>query len=270
MKLDSVNKCTRERALVFGLLLALACPAALVAQHSSAMKVIPGGVWKPLYTTDSTRFAVKSFQLDVYPVTNAQFLDFVKQNPAWKKGAVKAIFADVGYLKHWESPEQPGSQAPLDAPVVNVSWFAAKKYCECQGKRLPTVAEWELAARASEKKADATDDPAFNQRILDWYATAPRPQFSRVGATYKNYFGIQDMLGLVWEWTQDFSSALSSGDSRNNANLDKGLFCGGGAVNVSSSKNYAAFMRYAMRSSLKANYTVANLGFRCAGNLPGK
>ena len=55
-----------------------------------------------------------------------------------------------------------------------------------------------------------------------------------------------------------------SGESRKDKDTDKELFCGSGSVNATDLMNYAAFMRYAFRGSLKANYTTKNLGFRCA------
>ena len=75
------------------------------------------------------------------------------------------------------------------------------------------------------------------------------------------------MHGLVWEWTYDFNSALTTGESRGNASLDNTFFCGGGSYSSKDLTNYVAFLRYALRSSLKANYTVQNLGFRCVKNI---
>jgi formylglycine-generating enzyme required for sulfatase activity len=72
------------------------------------------------------------------------------------------------------------------------------------------------------------------------------------------------MHGLVWEWTSDFNSAMMTGDARNDAGLERQLFCGSGAAGVGNPGNYPAFMRFGLRSSLRANYTVHNLGFRCA------
>ena len=72
------------------------------------------------------------------------------------------------------------------------------------------------------------------------------------------------MHGLVWEWTSDFNSIFLSGESRKDKDTDNNLFCGSGSVNATDLMNYAAFMRYAFRGSLKAKYTTKNLGFRCA------
>lgn len=244
-----------------------------IAHFSQAQKEIPtgmqpvkGGTFVPLYGADSVAVNVNDFFIDQYPVTNQDYLAFVKEYPQWRKSAVKKIFADAGYLKYWVADMDIGPQAEKikNSPVVNVSWFAAKAYCECQGKRLPKVEEWEYAALASETKANASRDAAFYQRSLDWYSK-PNPKYlPPVDSSFRNYYGLYGMIGLVWEWTLDFNSALLVGESRANSGLDRQLFCGAGASGAKDMENYVAFMRYAFRSSLKANYTVANLGFRCA------
>jgi formylglycine-generating enzyme len=229
---------------------------------TSLMVLVKGGSYLPLYSKNIQKTRVKSFYMDVYPVTNSNFLAFVRTNPDWKKSKVKSIFADSNYLKQWNS-DLTFNPNIANSPVVNVSWFAAKRYCECHGKRLPETAEWELAARASETKADASKDQGFNQWVLNW-VTKPNPvQLPSVGSTFKNYYGVYDLHGLVWEWTYDFNSALTSGESRGNSSLDNTLFCGGGSFASKDLNNYASFMRFAMRSSVKAKYCVTNLGFRC-------
>ncbi len=226
------------------------------------MAKIRGGVYVPMYTKDIQKTEVNGFEMDIYPVTNSDFLAFIKSNPDWSRSIVKSIFADSSYLKQWNS-DVSFNENIAGSPVVNISWFAAKKYCECQGKRLPETAEWEMAAKASETKADASKDPAFNQWVLNW-VTKPSPsKLPAVGSTYKNFFGVYDLHGLVWEWTYDFNSALTTGESRGNTSLDNTMFCGGGSFASKDLNNYASFMRFAMRSSVKAKYCVANLGFRC-------
>lgn len=234
------------------------------------MARIQSGAYTPLYSPDTSKVQVQAFFLDRYPVTNGQFLQFVKTHPRWNRGQVKRLFAEQGYLKHWAGDTITGTaSAPnTQSPVTNVSWFAAKDYCECQGKRLPTVAEWEYVALASRTKQDASHDTAFIHQIMETYNHASTATLPRVGSTFRNYYGVYDLHGLIWEWTQDFNSALSTGESRGDVSLDKNLFCGGGAVNSKNLANYPAYLRFAMRVSLKANYTVWNLGFRCARDIP--
>jgi len=240
----------------------------LTAQNKSAaneMVLVKSGIYKPLYVNDSSETSVKvnSFYMDKYAVTNEDFLKFVMSNPKWKKSKVKKLFADKSYLMKWKNDEQLGENILPQAPVTNVSWFAAKEYCECQGKRLPTVAEWEYAAQASETNPNGYADENYLRKILEWYSKPSGEKLPKVGTIGKNYWGIYDMHGLIWEWTQDFFSSLVTGESRGDSGLERNLFCGSGSVNSSDFKNYAAFMRFAFRSSLKANYTTANLGFRC-------
>lgn len=226
------------------------------------MVLIKGGNYLPLYSKNVQEIKVNSFYMDVYPVTNADFLDFVKKNPEWQKSKVKGIFADSNYLKQWASDTSFDSKIS-NSPVVNVPWFAAEKYCECQQKRLPETAEWEIAAKANQSKEDASKDPEFNQWVLNWVSKPNPISIPSVGSTYRNYFGVYDLHGLVWEWTYDFNNALTTGESRGNSSLDNNLFCGGGSFASKDITNYASFMRYAMRSSVKAKYCIANLGFRC-------
>jgi sulfatase modifying factor 1 len=233
-----------------------------ISAQTKLMK-IGGGIYLPLYSLDSQKIKVMPFQLDNYLVSNAEYLAFVKNYPEWKKSKVKKLFVDDGYLKHWKS-DTSFSDSIKDNPVVNISWFAAKTYCACQGKRLATTSEWELAAQASETSVNGYKDKKFNQWLLDWVAK-PQPINKRKrGSTFKNFYGVYDMHGLVWEWTYDFNSALTTGESRENGGLDNSKFCGGGSFSSKDVRNYAAFMRYAMRSSLKAKYCVSNIGFRCA------
>jgi formylglycine-generating enzyme required for sulfatase activity len=230
------------------------------------MVYIQGGVFTPPYSSDSTQVEAGPFYLDVYPVTNAEYFQFLQEQPAWRKENVKPIFADKGYLKHWtlQVKQLSDLQKIKDKPVVNVSWFSAKRYCECQGKRLPTVNEWEYVALASATEPVGAKNPEFYQKILDWYSKPSKTLPADVGSTFKNYHGVYDIYGLVWEWVIDFNTAMASGRLSSGADLNNDLFCGSGGAGAADPNDYVAFMRNAFRSSLKANYTVGNLGFRCA------
>ena len=234
-----------------------------------ALVDIPGGVYKPLYTVGEKQAKIAPFRLSSYPVTNGQFLEFVRTHPQWRRSQVKRVFAEDTYLGHWTGdlsfdPELTSS------PVVNISWFAARAYCQAQGGRLPTQDEWEFAAQASETSKDATASKEFRQRILDWYSKPNPKLLPSVGSTFKNVYGIYDMHGLVWEWVDDFNSILLTGESRGDNNLDRNLYCAAGVSGSTNPGDYAAYMRFAFRSSLKSNYTLGNLGFRCAADPPAK
>lgn len=230
------------------------------------MVKIPGGVYKPFFDRSKDKIKspiiLKGFWIDKLPVTNAKYLTFVEKNPEWQKSKVKKIFADDSYLKHWNADTSyPASEK--NKPVRSVSWFAANEYCESLGKVLPTTIQWEYVASADEKKAYALDDEKYKQRILQWYSKPSGGTLSDVGKSNKNYYGVYDMHGLIWEWTLDFNTALVTGESREDSILDKNKFCGSGSLGAKDKLDYGAFMRFGFRSSLKGNYTVANLGFRC-------
>jgi formylglycine-generating enzyme len=210
---------------------------------------------------------VEAFELSATPVTNAQYLAFVRQHPQWQRGRAPAVLADARYLQHWDAPLQPG-QGAANQPVVWVSWFAAQAYCEAQGARLPTWSEWEVAAAADATRADARRDPAWRERMLSWYSRpgdAPLPPAGQGAATVH---GVHDLHSLVWEWVEDYSAMLVSADNRQQGDADKLRFCGAAGLSTDDRENYAVLMRVAMLSSLQAADTTANLGFRCARDLP--
>lgn len=232
------------------------------------MVLIPAGMYTPLYKSekDSGYVEVPAFYLDIHPVTNAEFLEFVIANPKWSRSRVKSLFADKGYLRHWAGDMEigPNAEQIRNSPVTHVSWFAARAFAKWKGKRLPTEDEWEYAAAASENHPNGANETSYKNRILQWYSQPTPDQLPNIGAMPPNYWGLHDMHGLAWEWVANFNSALVTGESRADTGLERKLFCGSGAVGAADVSNYAAFMRYAFRSSLKAQYAVSNLGFRCA------
>ena len=245
-----------------------------VAAHAAegvppGMAVVSNGLYRPLFrgATDLKEEPVKSFYLDVLPVLNGEFLEFVRANPRWQRSQVKHLFADESYLKNWTGDLELGTNAPANVPVTRVSWFAAKAYAQWKGKRLPTVAEWELAASASPTRADGANDMAFKRQVFEWYSTPTPAKLPAAGLGHANFWGVRDLHGLVWEWVADFNTAMVTGDARGDSGLERQLFCGAGSLGAKDVDNFPAFMRYGFRSSLKADYCVHNLGFRCAKDL---
>ncbi len=235
------------------------------------MATLPDGKYRPLFRgeKDAKEIAIASFQLDERPVTNGEFLGFVRENPKWQRSQVKRLFADERYLAHWSGDVELGKVDPSQ-PVTQVSWFAAKAFAAWRGKRLPSTAEWEFAAGTGFTTPEGSKEPEFQQAIARWYGTPTPDVLPAAGSGKANLHGLRDLHGLVWEWTSDFNSAIVTGDARGDTGLERTLFCGAGSLGAKDTANYPAFMRFGMRSSLKASYTVHNLGFRCAKDIPSK
>ena len=242
---------------------------ALVGAQSAPVdqRPIRGATYVPFYRLAAQpTVTVRPFRLDASPVTNARFLEFVRAHPAWQRGNTRRLFADPGYLAHWASDLSLGPNARPAQPVTRVSWFAARAFCRALGRRLPTEAEWEYAARASGRSPDAPRDPATLARIVAWYGRPGGGALADVGASRPNYWGVYALHALVWEWVEDFNSALVVTDSRDNNGPGPSRFCGAASLGARDTGDYAAFMRYAFRQSLRGSYTVPNLGFRCAAD----
>lgn len=241
------------------------------AKPEAQMVLIPSGKYLPFLASEVVKnneaerpkassrrpTQVDSFWLDQFPVTVAEYVLFLKRNPGWRKSQAKALFIDSHYLESWKEDLKP--TAHPNSPITQVSWFAANAYCAWQGKILPTIDQWEYAAYDLGR-----NNEAVKERILGWYSMPNQKKMGTVGKSPKNGFGIYDLYGLIWEWTFDFNSLIVGSEARSANSKDSGLFCGSGSLNTLDPSDYAAFMRFSLRNSLKANYTTANLGFRCA------
>ena len=227
------------------------------AVYSRDMVRISAGSFRPFdLKKEQKAVRVQSFQLDAYPVTVSEFAAFVQKHADWKKENVPAIKGDAGYLKGIDL-----ANPAKNAVMTQVSWYAARAYCRAEGKRLPTLYEWEYVATYN--KWDAK--PGVNAAILAWFGKPNDMSKSGfIGTGLTSPQGVHDLHGLIWEWVDDFNSSTVTGDSRADTDSESNLFCGASALSGSDLRNYATYMRYGMRSSLKGNYTGHNLGFRCA------
>ncbi len=171
---------------------------------STEMVRIPAGKFQmgSNETTDaSPRHAVylDEFYIDPYEVTNAQFKAFIDANPEWRKDNIPSEYHDGNYLKHWDGNDYANWQA--HHPVVYVNWYAAMAYAKWVGKRLPTEAEWERAARGgiAHKRYVWGNSRDPGRANYGYYGKRTR----NVGSYLPNGYGLHDMGGNVWELCLD-------------------------------------------------------------------
>ena len=240
--------------------------ASVAAAHDYAL--ISGGEFETAlkYEDAGPTQKVAPFRMMTRPVTNAEFLAFVKAHPQWQRDRVATVFASEGYLTHWTSSSHI-DRSQSQQPVTRVSWFAAAAYCEAQGARLPHWVEWEYAAAADATRRDARQDAAWRERILAWYSRPSSSALPAVGAEPPNVYGVRDLHGVVWEWIDDAGALLVDGDNRNQGDVERGKFCGAGALAANDRENYAVLMRVAMLSSLAPADSTMNVGFRCVKDI---
>ena len=139
------------------------------------------------------------FYIDPYEVTNAQFKAFIDANPEWCKDNIPRKYHNGNYLNHWEGNDYPKGIA--HHPVVYVSWYAAMAYAKWVGKRLPTEAEWERAARGgiAHKRYVWGNSRDPSRANYGYYGKRTR----NVGSYLPNGYGLHDMGGNVWELCLD-------------------------------------------------------------------
>ncbi|BCJ41450.1 hercynine oxygenase [Actinoplanes ianthinogenes] len=159
---------------------------------------------------------VPAFLIDAAPVTNAAYLEFIDaggyQDPHWWSARGWAHRQEAGLTApmHWAGEglaRQFGQIVPLEmtAPVVHVSYFEAEAYARWAGKRLPTEAEWEKAAR--------WDPETGRSRRFPWGDDPPGPEHANLGQRHlapapvgaypagASPLGVHQLIGDVWEWT---------------------------------------------------------------------
>ncbi|MCP9496850.1 MAG: SUMF1/EgtB/PvdO family nonheme iron enzyme [Pyrinomonadaceae bacterium MAG19_C2-C3] len=233
-----------------------------------------------------------AFQLAVYPTTNLEYLNFIEaggygrdefwsdEGRAWREK--ENITAPLYWQKAsggFTTRTMFDSHAPLDPhhPVSGVSWYEAEAYARFAGKRLPTEAEWERAANGS-TAADTSIEP--HKRRFAWGDNEPDANLcnfnnhvwgtTRVDAYPRgaSAFGVHDMTGNVWEWTNDafagypgfeafpypeYSAAWFDGDHR--------VLKGGSWATRSS------ILRTSFRNFFRRGFRIAFAGIRCASDV---
>ena len=249
--------------------------AAELEKAAAEMVKIPAGEFqmgsKELrYATPIHTVYLDAFYIDPYEVTNAQFKAFIDANPEWRKENIPSKYHNGNYLQLWNGDDYPDGKA--NHPVVYVSWYAAMAYAKWKGKRLPTEAEWEKAARGGvvgERYVWGNSrDPS--KANYGYYGRNTSP----VGSYLPNGYGLYDMGGNVWEHCLDeFDQNFYRNSSKKNpiagvpdiealmenfTNIQTEHVSRGGSWNTSGPAHVAS------RGSDTPTNTNSWLGFRCA------
>ncbi|MDQ3061533.1 MAG: formylglycine-generating enzyme family protein [Acidobacteriota bacterium] len=245
------------------------------------------------YEAPAHEVSLKSFWIDEAEVTVKDFEKFVE---ATNYVTEAERFGDSGVFDfenknwtmrknaNWRQPEGANSKANGDEPVTQVSWNDANAYAKWAGKRLPTEAEWEFAARGDLKdKEYAWGDelrpdgkpvanwwqgefPAKNMVEDGFAGRAPVKSFA------PNGYGLHDVAGNVWEWTADWYDAdyykTSPREDPQGATSGAERAMRGGSFLCA--ENFCTNYRVAGRSHSSPDTGLNNVGFRCVRNADGQ
>ena len=215
-----------------------------------------------------------AFYMDTHEVTNAQYKAFIDENPEWQKENIPPAFHDGVYLRLWDGNTYPEGKA--NHPVIYVSWYAAMAYAEWAGKRLPTEAEWEKAARGGLTGKLYPWGDTYDPTLANYGRYHNQP--IAVGQYPPNGYGLYDMAGNVSEWCLDeydpdfyaqsprenpFSHGTPEEVIRNfKVVKEKNRILRGGCWS-----DNGLFLRVAYRDWGPQNYTSVFRGFRCVKDI---
>ena len=189
-----------------------------------------------------------AFEIDKFEVTNADFVQFLEAT-GYQTDAERE-----GRTKNWQS----AAEGKDNHPVVFVSWNDAVTYCQWAGKRLPTEAEWEKAARGTDGRmypwGNEWDASKANVKDTGLRGTACVGSFGAGASPY----GVEDMAGNVWEWTADWYEAYPGSDYESDYFGQRFRVLRGGAWFET-----ADFVRTTVRNANSETAANDDLGFRC-------
>jgi formylglycine-generating enzyme required for sulfatase activity len=191
---------------------------------------------------------VRSFWIDKYAVTNAQYSRFLNA---------------TGYRAphFWSRGKYPQDEEGF--PVTGVSWYDARAYAEWIGKRLPTEAEWEIAARGVDGRGYPWGDK-FEKNNCNWFMSSSGGKLTPVGSFPQGVspFGAHDMVGNSWEWVEDWYQPYPGSLFQSENFGQKYKVMRGGAANLTLESD----LRCTCRLYDKPEEFYNNVGFRCARN----
>lgn len=263
-----------------------------VPKMAEGMVSVPGGKFA-MGSADGMPFeapvhsvTVNSFLMDAHEVTVAEFGRFVEATnfvTEAEKFGWSAVFdvtkGEWGRVDgaNWRHPEGGEETPKPDEPVTQISWNDANAYAKWAGKRLPTEAEWEFAARGGlvQKTFSWGDElrPGGRPVANWWQGTFPDNNTGEdgflgragVGSFAPNGYGLYDMAGNVWEWTADryadnYYTVSAEFDPKGPASGAERSIRGGSWM---CAENFCANYRVAGRSHATPDSGMNNLGFRC-------
>jgi len=211
-----------------------------------------------------------AYWMDEHEVSNAQFTAFLNEEGNQEEGGW--TWLSPAYQDEWIS-YSGGEWGPItgykDHPIVGVSWYGAKAYCEWAGRRLPTEAEWEKGARGGlEGKSYPWEyeNPSCTQGAINGAQSRSCDGDTIAVMSFSpNGYGLYDMAGNVWEWVADFydgdyysSSPYANPQGPDSGDNNSRVLRGG------SWYNYDNSLRSANRDSYYSGSSSNYIGFRCA------
>jgi formylglycine-generating enzyme required for sulfatase activity len=263
-------------------------PKQITALDGAPMVLIPAGEFQMGSNDGSSdekpvhKVYTDAFYMDRCEVTNAQYAKFLsKYGKATDQSRHKLLDVGKNSLIERVGDTYVPEAGYENHPAIVVSWYGASVYAQYYGKRLPTEAEWEKAARGGlvgkkypwgDAEPDGTQcnfaDSSAYGKWLDskWSDKGVDDGFkftAPVGSYPPNGYGLYDMAGNVWEWCADWSGWYSGSPEKNPTGPTSGTcrVLRGGSWN-----NTPTHIRVAYRYSRDPERTTVYIGFRCARN----